>query len=128
MSESQQYESVPNFEKTKQKMVECIDQIDDKIFLVTASDYRIENIFEGNNINHPYLYFCLENTFVQINTVRKDIGEKEFSQKEYENEIRKVFQEYINFITSKDFINSLDKLEIKRDFDGIKEIIKKFGF
>ena len=66
------------------------------------------------------MYFCLANNLVQINSVRIDIGEKKFSQKEYENEITKLFQEYINFVTSENFVNELNSLEIKRDFDEIK--------
>lgn len=128
MSESQRYEKSPNFEEIKQKMVKCVDQIDDKLFLVVPSENRIRNILEENNIEHNYLCFCLDNNLNQINSVRTDIGKKEFVQKEYESEIRKIFQEYINFITSENFVNELNSLEIKRDFEGIKEIIKKFGF
>lgn len=109
-------------------MEKCIDKIDDLLFLVVASDYKIEDILKENNIKHNYLYFCLANNLVQINSVKVDIGEKEFSQKEYENEITKIFQEYIHFVTSEKFINELNSLEINRNFDEIKKVIKKFGF
>lgn len=118
-----------NFEQTKKRMEICVEEIDKELFCSGfSSNSAITRILEEDYGITSYLYFVLEKKLDQINSVRRDTERKEFSQEEYQAEVARQFQNYIQIVSSPEFTKSLNLLEIKRDLDKIRKIIKQSRF